>query len=82
MKINHWTYKLKDLNGENIIGSLYEKELLLSVLLMSCYPEPDSHIQDKVKIVLRLVKYATKKDLEHTIGVDTSDLAAKNILLL
>ena len=49
---------------------------------MSCYPEPDSHIQDKVKIVLRLVKYATKKELEHTIGVDTPDLAAENILLL
>ena len=32
LKSNHWTYKLKDLNGENIIGSLYEKELLLSVL--------------------------------------------------
>ena len=29
---------------------------------MSCYPEPDSHIRDKVKIVLHLSNYATKKD--------------------
>ena len=28
---------------------------------MSCYPEPDSHIRDKVKVVLDLSNYATKK---------------------
>ena len=28
LKTNPWTYKLKDLNGEKIIGSFYEKELL------------------------------------------------------
>ena len=44
---------------------------------MSFYPEPDSHIRDKVKIVLDLSNYATKKELDHAIGVDTSDLAAK-----
>ena len=32
LKTNPWTYKLKDLNGEKIIGSFYEKELLLSKL--------------------------------------------------
>ena len=32
LKTNPWTYKLKNLNGEKIIGSFYEKELLLSVL--------------------------------------------------
>ena len=26
-----WKYKIKDLNGEKIIGSFYEKELLLSI---------------------------------------------------
>ena len=31
-KNNTWTYKIKDLNGEKIIGSFYEKELLLSKL--------------------------------------------------
>ena len=29
LKINPWTYKIKDLNGEKIIGSSYEKELSL-----------------------------------------------------
>ena len=29
---------------------------------MSYYPEPDSHIRDKVKVVLELSKYATKKN--------------------
>ena len=32
LKTNPWTYKVKDLNGEKIIGSFYEKELLLSKL--------------------------------------------------
>ena len=44
---------------------------------MSYHPEPDSHIRDKVKVVLDLSNYATKKELDYTIGVDTSDLAAK-----
>ena len=32
LKTNPWTYKIKDLNGKTIIGSFYEKELLLSKL--------------------------------------------------
>ena len=32
LKANPGTYKLKDLNVEKIIGSFYEKELLLSIL--------------------------------------------------
>ena len=44
---------------------------------MSYYPEPDSHIRDKVKSVSDLSNYATKKELEHATGIDTSDLAAK-----
>ena len=32
LKTNPWTYRLKDSNGEKIIGSFYEKELLLSIL--------------------------------------------------
>ena len=44
---------------------------------MSYYPEPDSHIRDKVKVVLDLSNYETKKELGHDTGVDTSDLAAK-----
>ena len=32
LKTNPWTYKIKDLNVEKIIGSFYEKELLLNKL--------------------------------------------------
>ena len=28
LKTNPWTRKIKDLNGEKVIGSFYEKELL------------------------------------------------------
>ena len=42
---------------------------------MSYYPEPESHIRDKVKVVLS--NYATKKELDHATGVDTFDLGAK-----
>ena len=50
-------------------------------LWMGYYPEPDSHV-DKVKVVLGLSNYATKKELDYAKIVDTSDLAAKKILLL
>ena len=47
------------------------------------YPEPDSHIRDKVKVVLDLPNYAAKKELGHATGVDTSNLAAKiNVIAL
>ena len=49
---------------------------------MSYYPEPDNHIRDKVKVVIVLSNHATKKELEHAASIDTSDIAAKNILLL
>ena len=32
LKTNPWTYKIEDLNGEKIIGSFYQKDLLLSKL--------------------------------------------------
>ena len=44
---------------------------------MRYYPEPDSHIRDKVKVLLDLTSYATKKDLDHATGIDSSVLAAK-----
>ena len=44
---------------------------------MCYYPGPDSHIRDKVKLVLQWSNYDTKKELKHATGVDTSDLAAK-----
>ena len=44
---------------------------------MSYYLEPDSHFRDQVKVVLDLSNYATKKELDHATGVNTSDLAGK-----
>ena len=44
---------------------------------MSYFPEPDSHIRGKLKVALDLSNYAIKKESDHTIGVGTSDLAAK-----
>ena len=49
---------------------------------MTYYPEPDSHRREKVKVVPDLTNYATKKELEHVTGVDTSDLTAKNFCCL
>ena len=49
---------------------------------MNYYPEPDNNIRDKVEVVLELSSNATKKELEHARGIDTTDLAAKRILLL
>ena len=44
---------------------------------MSYYPEPDSHIKNKIKVELDLSNYAMKKELDHATGFDTFDLAAK-----
>ena len=44
---------------------------------MSFYPELDIHIRNKIKVELNLSNHATKKNLDHATGVDTSDLAAK-----
>ena len=49
---------------------------------MSYYLETDSHIRDKIKVVLGLSNYATKKELDHATGANTSDSAAKKVLLL
>ena len=54
LKTNSWIYKIKDLNIEKIIGSFYEKELFLSKLWMSYYPQPNSHISNEVRVVLDL----------------------------
>ena len=82
LQTNPWTKKIENLKGETVIGSFYEKGLLLSRLWISYYPELDIHVRDNVKVVLDLSNYATRKVLEHASGVDTSDLAAKKILLL
>ena len=49
---------------------------------MCYYPEPDSHIRDKIKVGFDLSNCQTKKVLEHATGINTSDLAAKNDVML
>ena len=48
---------------------------------MSYYPEPESHIRDKVKVVLHCQIMLLKK-LEHETGIGTSDLAAKKSYII
>ena len=43
---------MKDLNSEKRIENFYEKELWQSKLSMSHYSIPDSHIKDRVKVLL------------------------------
>ena len=42
---------------------------------MSYYP--DGHTRSKFKVALELSNYATRKELDHDTGVDTTDLASK-----
>ena len=44
---------------------------------MSYYPEPESHIRHKVKVVLGLSNHAIKKKLDHATCVVTSDLVSR-----
>ena len=39
---------------------------------MSNHPEPDIHIRNKMKVVLELPNYATKKELDYATDADTS----------
>ena len=48
---------------------------------MSYYPEPDTHINNTVKVILGLTNYATKKELEDATGVDTSNLSAESYFI-
>ena len=41
---------------------------------MSYYPERDSHIRDKVKVVVDLSNYPIKKELEHATGIYIKNL--------
>ena len=44
---------------------------------MIYYSEPDSHIRDKVQIMVDLTNNAIEKELDHAKGVGTFDLASK-----
>ena len=45
---------------------------------MSFYPETDIYITDKVKVILDLSNYDTKKKLEHATYVGIWNLATKS----
>ena len=55
--------------------------MLLRKLQIIYYWEPDSYIRCKVKVVLGLIDYANKKELENARAVDIFDLAAKKDFL-
>ena len=46
---------------------------------MSCCPEPDNHIRDKINVVVSLSNYVAKRDSEHAVGVDKYDFSAKKV---
>ena len=48
---------------------------------MSYYPEPDSHLRNRVKVALDITNDSTKTELEHATGIDTFDLAAKKYFI-
>ena len=48
---------------------------------MSYYPEPESHIRHKVKVVLDLSNHAIKKKLDHGTGIVTSDLVSRKYFI-
>ena len=70
-----YTYNLKDLNDEEIIGSFYDKELQN----ISYYP-PYKSSSNNVKVELDLTNYATKTDLKNITHVDVSSFASKTNL--
>ena len=53
-KTNPSIYKIKDLNGEEIIESFYEKYLLRIKLKMSCFPEPDNKLTSDNKQIISI----------------------------
>ena len=52
----------------------------MSLHKMSHYPEPDSPGKTKIKVELDFSNSVIKADLKGSIGVDTSNLAAKSNL--
>ena len=66
-----------------MIGSFYEKRVVVEYIINELLSRTDSHVTDKVKVVLDLTNNGTKKELGHATGVDTSDLAAnKDFMML
>ena len=74
-----YTYNLKDLNNEEIIGSFYDRELQRVYYKMSYYP-PYKRSSNNIKVELDLTSYATKTDLKNITQTDASRFASKTNL--
>ena len=86
-----WTYVINDLNGEEIMGTFYEKELqktnqeefrIEKVIRrkVSQYYPPYRSSRNNIKVELDLANYATKTDLKNITHVDISSFACKTNL--
>ena len=70
-----YTYNLKDLNDEEIIGSFYDRELQKSSQYFPPYGSTNN-----IKVELDLANYATKDDVKNVTHVDVSSYATKTNL--
>ena len=68
-----YTYNIKDLNDEEIIGSSYDRELQKTILSYNSS-------SNNIKVELDLTNYATKTDLENITHLDVSSFASKTNL--
>ena len=66
-----WTYVIDDINGEEITGTFYEKEL---------QNKPYEPFGGDINVKVDLSKYATKTDLKNVSHVDVSSFALKSNL--
>ena len=74
-----YTYNLKHLNDEEIIGSFMIKNYKRVHYKMSYYP-PYKSSSNNVKVELNLTNYATKTDLKNITHVDVSSFVSKTNL--
>ena len=74
-----YTYNIKDLNGEEIIGSFMIENYKTLYYKMSYYP-PYKSSSNNIQVELDLTNYATKTDLKNITHVDVSSFASKTNL--
>ena len=79
-----YTYNLKYLNDEEVIGSFYDRELqkikIQYTYKMSTYYPLYKSSSQNIKVKLDLANYATKIDLKNIAHVDVSSYASKTNL--
>ena len=75
-----YTYNLKDLNDEEIIGSFYDRELIIKIIKMRSQYFPQCGSTNNIKVELDLANYSTKDDVKNITHVDVSNFASKTNL--